>query len=627
MVKLSDYVIQFIADQGVKDVFMLPGGGAMHLNDSLGRHPKVRFICNLHEQASAIAAEAYGQYTNNLGVAMVTTGPGGTNALTGVAAAWLDSTPCLFISGQVKRTDLAGSRGVRQMGFQEIDIVKLVSPITKYAIMVTEPESIRFHLEKAVHLARSGRPGPVWLDIPLDVQATVIDEKRLPQFDGRQVTNQRHIDLLRQQVADAIELLNQSRRPVILVGNGVRLAKAASHFYRLVELLQIPVLTTWKAIDFLPESHPLFVGRPGAVGQRGANFSQQNSDFILVLGARLDYGQIGYHHQNFARAAKKVMVDIDPFELNKMMTPIDVPICSDVIDFLAEFLRQAEKVVKVDRSDWLARCKEWQRRYPVVAGEREYEYDPEHEHEHEKEHEEERGKEHEKYVDMYTLIGVLSEEMTRDDLLIPGSSGACSEVTMQAFRVKAGQRIFNSEGLGAMGFGIPASLGGCVASGGKRTICIDGDGGFQMNSQELETVRRLNLPIKFFVLNNQGYGSIRITQRNYFAGNYVACSPESGLTLPDVTKLAAAYGIADARLENHKDLRHKVREILKKPGPVVCEVMVSPDQVTAPRISSAQRADGSMISKPLEDLWPFLDRQEFQANMLVPALQDERLCL
>jgi len=602
MIKLSDYVMDFIADQGVRDVFMLPGGGSMHLVDSLGRNSRLQYICNLHEQAAAVAAEAYGQYTNSLGVALVTTGPGGTNTITGVAGAWLDSTPCLFVSGQVKRADCVGSRGIRQMGFQEINITHLIAPITKYAVIITDPETIRYHLEKAVFLARSGRPGPVWIDIPLDVQATMIDERSLPSFDPHEVTTSLAPDALSDKVSRAVQLFLEAERPVVLAGNGIRLSHALDDFYAMIKLLQSPVLTTWKAIDFLPEDHPLFAGRPGAIGQRGANFTQQNADWLLTIGARLDYGQTGYNHANFARGAKKIMVDVDPAEIGKMMTTIDVPIASDAKLFLQEFVRQLRTAEKRDRSAWLARCKSWQAKYPVILPE----------------YRAQQG-----HVNQYMLIDALSEQMKADDLFIPGSSGAASEVAMQAFRVKQGMRIFNTEGLGSMGFGIPASIGGCIASGGKRTVCLDGDGGFHMNSQELEVVKRLRLPIKFFVLNNDGYGSIRITQRGYFQGNYVASNPASGLTLPDIRKIGEAYGITTFRLNDHTDLHSKVKEILDTEGPAVTEVMVSPDQVTMPKLSSMQRPDGSMVSKPLEDLWPFLDREEFLSNMIIPSLREE----
>jgi acetolactate synthase-1/2/3 large subunit len=573
----------------------------MHLVDSVGRCRDIEYVCNLHEQACAIAADAYGQYTNNVGVALVTTGPGGTNTITGVAAAWLDSTPCLFISGQVKRADLSTGWGVRQMGFQEINIVDIVRPITKYAVTVIDPTSIKYHLGKALYLARHGRPGPVWIDIPLDVQAAEIDVAQLKGFDPSEIVNPFDADLFKQQVSEAIRLLNQAERPVILVGNGVRLAKGIDDFLELIEILQVPVLTTWKAIDFLPEDHPLYIGRPGSVGQRGANFAQQNSDWILILGARLDLGQTGYNHRNFARAAKKIMVDIDPAEIGKMDTTIDVPVRADTRDFIQEIIRQRDLIVPRDRSTWWARCQEWKAKYAVVL--------PEY-------WEDEQG------VNNYVLADVLSDEMSGNDLLVPGSSGACSELTMQAIRVKQGMRIFNSQGLGAMGFGIPASIGGCLASGRRRTVCVDGDGGFQLNIQELETVRRLNLPIKFFVLNNDGYASIRATQRTYFAGHYVGSSASSGLTLPNTLKIASAYGLSTMQMDDHRHIRERVREVLEKDGPVVCDVKVSPNQVTAPRLSSIQRADGSMVSKPLEDLWPFLDREEFLTNMIIPPLEE-----
>jgi acetolactate synthase-1/2/3 large subunit len=599
LIKLSDYVIQRIA-QEVRHLFFLPGGGCMHLVDSLGRCKEIEHISNLHEQACAIAADAYGQYTNHLGVALVTTGPGGTNTITGVAGAWLESTPCLFVSGQVKRADMVGSRGTRQMGFQEIQIVRIVSSITKYAVTVTEPESIRYHLDKAIYLAQQGRRGPVWIDIPLDVQAAQIDETALRAFDPGEVESLPDHELLARQVRQTIELLNQSERPVILVGNGVRSAQAIDLFLSLIEQLNIPVLTTWKMLDTLPEAHRLYIGRPGMVGQRAANFAQQNSDWLLTIGARLDLGQTGYTHPTFARAAKKIMVDIDPAEIGKMAMPIDVPICGDAGAFLAEFLRQLDRVAPKDRASWLARCREWKTRYPVIL--------PEYWHE-------------KKGVNNYVLLQVLAEEMADGDLLVPGSSGACSEVTAQAFQMQHRIRTFGCHGLGPMGFGVPASIGACIASGRRRTICIDGDGGFQMNIQELETIRRLSLPIKFFILNNDGYGSIRATQQAYFAGRYVGANPASGLTFPDTLKIADAYGLGRAQILNHEQIRARVRAVLDQNGPVICDVKITPHQVTAPRVTSRQMPDGSMVSNPLEDLWPLLERDEFLANMLVPPIQ------
>lgn len=592
-IKLSDYVIQRLA-QEVKHIFLLAGGGCMHLVDSVGRCEQVEYVCNLHEQACAVAADAYGQYTNNLGVALVTTGPGGTNAVTGVAAAWIDSTPTLFLSGQVKRSDLMTNHGVRQMGFQEADIVSIVRPITKYAVTVLEPDSIRYHLEKAILLAKNGRPGPVWLDIPLDVQAAQVDPETMTGYDQEEDETPLDKAELKSKIREVIRSFNQAKRPVILAGNGIRLGKALDLFNDLAELLQVPVLTTWKAIDYFDENHPLFMGRPGATAQRYANFTQQNADWLLVLGARLDLGQTAYNHRNFAKSAKIFIVEIDPAELNKLdMSPAG-SLCVSFVDFIQEFLNQKQSVQSKDHSVWLERCRQWKKKYPIIL--------PEY-------FQDRPG------VNTYALIETLSRQMDGDDLLIPGSSGACSELTMQAFKVKKGMRVFNSPGLGSMGFGIPASIGGCIAGGERRTVCIDGDGGFQMNIQELETVKRLKLPIKLFVLNNDGYGSIRATQNSYFAGRYVGSDPSSGLTLPSTIRIARAYGIPSVSIRHRKHLAEKVAQVLTMAGPVICNVKIYQNQVVAPRISSIQKEDGTMESRPMEDLWPFLDREEFRNNM------------
>ena len=592
--KLSDYVIKFIEDQGVNDIFLLPGGGCIHLVDSIGKS-KINFICNLHEQACSIAADAYGQYTNNLGVCLVTTGPGGTNAITGVAGAWLDSTPMLVLSGQVQRKDRMNGRGVRQIGFQEIDVAAVAKPLTKYAVTVMDPNRIRFHLEKAVWLAKNGRPGPVWVDIPLDVQAVEIDPDKLERF----IPVDSLVDLS-ETVNDVIEALNQAERPVVLVGNGVRLSKAIEPFLTLLRSLKVPVLTTWKSIDFLAEDHPLFVGRPGGVGQRGANFTQQNSDFLICIGARLDHGQTAYQHKFFARGATKVIVDVDQGEINKLEMDIKFPIPADAGVFIGEMLKQKDKI-NVNCEPWLKLCKEWQAKYPVIL--------PEY-------------WEEKQFVNNYVFIDVLSDVLPENSLIIPGSSGGCSEVTMQCFRVKEGTRIFNSEGLGAMGFGIAGAMGGCIASGGKETICIDGDGGFIMNIQELEVVRRLELPIKFFVLNNNGYVSIRNTQNKHFGGHQVASGESSGLTLPSLEKQANAYEIPYFRIENTKNIHNLVEEFLSHDGPAICEVMLPPTHVTAPKTSVYKKEDGSFSARPMEDLFPFLPRDEFAQNMLVEIIDD-----
>jgi acetolactate synthase-1/2/3 large subunit len=600
MIRLADYLMQRIVEAGVRHVFMVPGGGAMHLNDALGRCHALEYVCNLHEQASAIAAEAYAKTTANLGVALVTTGPGATNAVTGLAGAWLDSTPCLFISGQVKRADLKRDSGVRIQGVQEIGIIDIVASITKYAVMVEDPSTIRYHVDKALHLARTGRPGPVWLDLPLDVQSAQVDPETMtgytpepaPPHDGPS---------LEEQVARTIALLNRSERPVLLLGNGVRLAGAEEEFFRLVDLLKIPVLTTWLAIDIVPQDHPWYFSRPGAVAPRGANFTLQNADFLLTVGARLDLVITAFSHENFARAATKVMVDIDPAEIRKMKTPIELPICADAGAFLREFLRQAGRVEQRERADWIRRCREWKAKYPIVLPE----------------HRERTGP-----VSIYALAEVLGEELSQDAILVSGSSGSGIEIFLHAYQVRAGQRILHTTALGAMGFGLPASIGAALAGGGRQVISVDGDGGFMFNIQELETVRRLGLPIKFFLLNNDGFASIRASQSYWFKDNLVAADATSGMTLPDLKKVAASFGLGAAKIDDQADLRAQVRAVLERPGPVVCEVMVIPDEARIPRVSSMQRPDGTFVSKPLEDLFPFLDRDEFNSNMIIPPLPE-----
>jgi acetolactate synthase I/II/III large subunit len=593
--KLSDYVFQRIAEWGVKHVFMLPGGGAMHLNNSLGHCPGLTAVSNLHEQAAAIAAEAYARVTNHLGVALVTTGPGGTNAVTGVAAAWLDSTPCLFISGQVKRADRKAGTDLRQLGVQELDIVTIVQPITKYAVTILDPSTIRFHLEKAYHLARAGRPGPVWLDIPLDVQAAEIDPEALAGFHSEPPTEDSGLAVL---ASKTLELLAASERPILLAGNGIRLAGAIDDFHALVDRLRVPVQTTWLGMDLMAEDHPLFAGRPGAIAPRGANFALQNSDLLLTLGARLDMAMVGYAYERLARAATKVMVDIDPAEIAKLKGGVHLPVCADVGEFIRELLRQSESR-KLNRPlPWLKRCQAWKAAYPVVL--------PEH-------------RTLKKHVSTYLFSETLSKLLPEGALVASMSAGACVEILLLAFQVKAGQRIFHNRGTGSMGLAIPASLAACLASGGKETICIEADGGFQMNNQELQTIRRLDLPIKIFVLNNRGYASIRASQSHHF-GRLTGADTTSGLTFPDTLRLAQAYELPARRITSSENLAEEIQTVLTAKGPFLCEVMMPPDEVRAPCISSRQQPDGSMVSAPLEDLWPFLDREEFRANMLIPPL-------
>jgi acetolactate synthase-1/2/3 large subunit len=606
MPKLSDYVIRFVADQGVKHVFLVTGGGAMHLNESLSRCHQIEAVCNSHEQASAICAENYGKATNHLGVALVTTGPGGTNAVTGVAGAWLDSTPCLFISGQVKRPDRmffadGRPRGVRQLGVQEIDIISIVKPITKYAVTVLEPESIRFHMEQAVHMATTARPGPVWVDIPLDVQASPVEPDSLAGFDPTAETAGKPDGNLKTRIASVIDHLNRAERPLLFAGNGIRLAHAEREFGKLVQLLKVPVVATWCAADLIASDDPLYVGRPGGVAARGANFALQNCDFLLAVGVRLDFTITGYAPERLAREAHKVVVDIDAAELEKLNPHIEDPVCADARDFLNEFLHQRDAVQMKDRSRWDTRCADWKVRYAVVTPEHRIPHGP---------------------VSIYHLAEAIGCATTAKDLLVSGSSGSGIEIFLLACPTRTGQRIYHTAGLGAMGFGLPAAIAVCLAGERQRTVCVDGDGGFQFNIQELETVRRLQLPIKFFVLNNNGYASIRASQTNYFGRAGIGCDAQTGLTVPDISRVAAAYGLGTATIKDQTDLVQQVRRVLNTPGPVVCDVKVIPDEVRAPRLSSYQKPDGSFVSRPLEHLWPFLPREEFLANMIVEPLPD-----
>jgi len=597
--KLADYVIRFIANQGVRHVFLVTGGGAMHLNEALSRCEQIESVCNSHEQASAIAAENYAKATKHIGVCLVTTGPGGTNTVTGVAGAWLDSTPVLFISGQVKRSDRmfhrdGTPRGLRQLGVQEVDITSIVRPITKYAVTVTDPATIRYHLERALHEATTGRPGPVWIDIPLDVQGCQIDTDELPEFVPTPV--QWDVKLAAQRTAEAIR---SARRPLIFAGNGIRLARAEAQFTEFIQRLRIPVVATWCAADLIASDDPLFVGRPGSVAARGANFALQNCDLLLAIGVRLDFAITGYAPEKLARGACKIVVDIDQAELEKLHPHIDQPVHADAGAFLNQML--TEDLTTRGNHCWKQRCQNWKTHYAVVTDQ----------------HRKPEGP-----VSIYNLAEIIGTEIDAKDLLVSGSSGSAIEIFLLACPTRTGQRIFHTAGLGSMGFGLPASLGVCLAYDRHRTVCVDGDGGFQFNIQELETVRRLNLPIQFFVLNNSGYASIRASQTNFFGEARLGCDAATGLTVPDISRVAASYGLATTVIKDQTNLRAQVREVLNMKGPVVCDVRVIPDEMRAPRLASYQRPDGSLISRPLEDLWPFLPRDEFLANMIIPPLPD-----
>jgi acetolactate synthase-1/2/3 large subunit len=589
MIKVSDYIIKRL-EKEVNHIFTIPGGGCIHLIDSLGKS-SIEVVANLHEQGSGICAEAYSQYTNKIGVALVTTGPGGTNIITPLTSAWLDSIPLLVLVGQVQKKDMVGNKSVRQLGFQEVNLTEMTQNITKYSVCILNPEEVPFHLEKALYLAKTGRPGPVVLEIPLDVQSHYIDEN-LDTF--KPAYSNTSYD-----VSEIISAINNAKRPIILAGNGVRLSGGIDLFLDFIEATKIPVLLTWKALDFLSEDDELFVGRPGGVASRGANFNQQNSDLIICLGARLDHGQIAYQSKFFAHSAKKIIVDIDKNEINKHGIEIDFPVNIDCKSFLNELTKRIDEI-HIDTSEWLAHCKKTYLKFPICL--------PEY-------------YEQKNFVNNYVFIEELSKSLPEFCLIVPGSSGACSEVTMQAIKLKSGTKIFNSEGLGSMGFGVPSAIGACIAANKKETICIDGDGGFVMNMQELELVNRYKLPIKFFILNNNGYGSIKTTQTNHFEGRLVASDPDSGLTLPEISKVAEAFNIPYIKIYDNEMLCCVMDSILKQDGPLMIEVMIDPNHKTAPKASVYKTKDGLFATRPMEDMAPFLNREDFESEMLVPIIK------
>ncbi len=596
MIKLSDYVAQKCVELGVSHAFMVTGGGAMHLNHSLGTHPQIECIFNHHEQACAMGAEAYYRLTNRLALVNVTSGPGGTNAITGVYGAFVDSIGMVVLSGQVKWETTVRSTGLplRQYGDQELDIEPLVRPITKYVAMVTDPQTIRYHLEKAFYLARSGRPGPCWLDIPLNVQGAKIDPATLPGFDPAEIDepwNKADCTALSGQV---LQKLQQAQRPVVFVGSGVRLSGAHAQFLRLIDKLGVPVVTAWNAHDVLWNDHPLYCGRPGTIGDRAGNFVAQNADVLLVLGSRLNIRQVSYNWASFAREAYKIWIDIDAVELNKPSVTPDMPIHADLKDMLAALERADYPGPTPAHQQWLTWGKERVRRYPVVLPS--YWDNPR--------------------VNPYCFMQRLFEQLPEDQIVVTGNGSACV-IGFQTADIKKGQRLWTNSGCATMGYDLPASIGAHKASGGKPIVCLAGDGSIMMNLQELQTIAGNALPIKIFILNNSGYVSIFQTHRNFFNGVEVGGGPKSGVTFPDFGKLARAFDLPFQRAKNHSQLEAAIRATLDCAGPAICELMLDENQAFAPKLGAKQLPDGRIISPPLEDLSPFLPREELEQNMFI----------
>ncbi|MEX3959339.1 thiamine pyrophosphate-binding protein [Trinickia sp. EG282A] len=590
--KVSDYVIECLARQGVRAVFTVTGGGIMHLVDSLGRSDSVDYVCNYHEQACAIAAESYARATGRPGVCLVTTGPGSTNALSAIAGAWVDSVPVVVISGQVRRDLIADYRTMRQMGPQEINIIDMARPVTKYAVTITDPAAIDAELERAFHIATSGRPGPVWLNLPLDVQGAQIDVPLPCKFARAQGAAPAE-----EQVDHILQVLGQASRPVLVLGNGVHLAGAESQARKLVDRLGIPVLTTLGGMDLIEDDHPLFVGRFGPSGQRHANFVVQTCSFMLTIGASMSVTNIGFNTESFSPQSVKAVVNADIEEIRKMRPVPDLAIAADAGSFIDALLVACPDPLTRSDPEWLAACREWKMRYPLVPVE----------------HRADR-----EYVSSYVFVDRLSDYLASDDLVVTGNALDAVSV-IQAFKVKLGQRVYTNINFGAMGWDLPAAVGAAVArrrSGAPtRTILVTGDGSFQFNVQELMTIGLHRLDVKIFVLNNDGYQSIRHTQGSHFAGFLVGSDSSSGIGNPRFEKLAEAYGLAYAQIRTHADLDAGIEQCLAVTGPVVCELNVSPLQPRIPRMMARRGEDGRMESTGLEDMYPFLPKEEVESNL------------
>jgi len=594
--RLADYVFRFLADRGVRHVFVVTGGGAMHLNDALGREPRVAYLCSHHEQASAMAAEGYARVTGTPGVVSVTSGPGGVNALNGVFGAFTDSIPMLVLSGQMKRQTLLQTHGLlgrlRQLGDQEVDIVGMVQRITKSAVLLTDPQHVRYELERAWHLCQSGRPGPCWIDIPVDVQAADVDPDVLEGYRPEPVPGMANLKELRGIAETVLARIAAAERPVILAGTGVRIADATDVFRRVVSKLRIPVATAWTH-DVLETADPSACGKAGSIGDRPGNFTVQNSDLVLVIGSRLNIRQVSYNWENFARHAEKIVVDIDPEELAKPMVRPDLPILADAKEFLSavDAAIDTRGFDSGRHAEWLAWCRERVGQYPV--------FDPA------------RQASRPGAINPYHFANELFASLEDDDVIVCGDATACI-VTFQSSVIRAKTRLFSNSGSASMGYDLPAAIGAAVARGGKRVICLAGDGSLQMNIQELQTVRHHGFPLKLFVLNNGGYLSIRQTQTAFF-GLAVGAGAESGVSCPDFVRVAEAYGLPASRLDQ-PDFGSELPRILDAPGPHVAAVMLDPTQGFEPKLSSRRLPDGRMVSSPLEDMAPFLDRAELDAN-------------
>jgi acetolactate synthase-1/2/3 large subunit len=610
-IKVSDYIANYFAGKGIRTIFTVVGGGAMHMNDSFGHHPMIKCIYNHHEQASAMAAEAYYRVNNEMAGLCVTSGPGAINALNGVAGAYQDSIPMIVVSGQTKTALMTVNSGLdlRTLGNQEFDIMSTLSKVTKFAVTVMNPNDILYYLEKAFYIAQDGRPGPTWIEVPVDIQGAIIDTEKLREYEKNEIQqNSAKLDsskIIENKIELIIDKLKSAKRPVIYAGNGIRISGAKKQLDALVETLGIPVATCWDSIDLMETQSPYYAGRAGIMGDRHGNFAVQNSDLLIAIGNRLNIYQVGYQLESWAREAYVVDVDIDELELQKKTIRVDLPICYDAGKFM-EMLSDRIVLVGYDFKKqfdkWILQCQSWKEKYPVVE-KRHYEMD--------------------KPLNVYAFIDTFSKKLP-EGMITVVANGSASVVGSAAYCIKKDQRFIMNCAISSMGYDLPAAVGACVANGKEPVVCIAGDGSIMMNLQELQTIVTNKLPVKIVLINNNGYQQIRLTQTNLFKKNFVGIGPDSkDLGFPDFEKIAYAFGIPYRRCGSKEQMENGIDWCINEKGYCLFEVFCSTEQIFEPKSATKRLEDGSLYSPPLEDLAPFLSREELKSNMYI-KMWDER---
>ena len=589
--RLADFVIKFLEEKKIDTVFTVSGGGSIFLCDALYKSKKLKYIICHHEQAVAYATESYSRARNKPGAAIVTTGPGGTNCASGVACCWIDSVPAIFISGQVFLNQTIGNSGLRQVGVQEFDIVNMVKSITKYAVIIRKPNEIKYHLEKAYNICTEGRPGPVWIDIPANIQNAKINPKKLINY--KPAVKIKKSSILDKKIKKIAKLFLKYNRPMFHIGHGVKISKGQKYIRKIVDKYKIPFALTWNASDLIESNHPSYVGKPGAFAERGSNFIIQNCNLYISVGTRLPFMVTGYNSKDFACKAKKVMVDIDENEVKNSKVELYEKVNCDATYFLKILLKYLPTKIKLSKS-WLEYCKNIRKKYPIVL---------------------EKFKSQKKFVNSYYFIDLLSDILNSRDIIVT-DMGLSFVGTHPAFKVKRGQKLYTNSGHAPMGWGLPAAVGACYASKKRRIICLVGEGGLQMNIQELATIMHNKLPIKIFIYNNGGYLTIKQTQQLGFGSRIMGSNSNSGISFPDYRKIAQSHKIKYMKIVNNKNLKKKINKILIGNKPMICELMLDHNQEQMPKVINRRMPGGKSVATKYEDMYPFLSSAEIQENML-----------